>query len=273
MPEQRGNALEQQGAAGDTRRGCRGRAQEAVATAGSTAAEQAGRGRRLRVARLCVAARGRRVLRRRRRWLLDARPRPAAGRNGRRGRRARLAAAEQAAEEARRLLLRWVETRRLLLEFSDAILRIVQRQILNKHRLHEIVGRVRHLGHRLADHRIRLRVLRLSDGALQAGQQRGDQIAFLGFHGVLPVGSGAFSQSPLALPIAARRARCGEPYKRVNEAPLRVSQSVWSQFTRRRGAADGSALGSRRAYASSLVTSQRIVPGGRLSGWPFATGV
>src|SRR5216684_1164971 len=99
-------------------------------------------------------------------------------------------AAACAAEEARGLLLlrRWRRFRlgELALEFGDAALGVAQRHILDQHRLHQVIRRIRLIRQGAADERVGLGVLGLNALLREAVEKSGDEVAFLRRHDVPP---------------------------------------------------------------------------------------
>lgn len=70
----------------------------------------------------------------------------------------------------------------MLLERGDTVLRFMQRHVLDKHGLGQQIDSIRLLRRRLANERFRFGILGLAALLLQAGEKRGDKIAFLGRH-------------------------------------------------------------------------------------------
>src|SRR6185437_11987389 len=75
------------------------------------------------------------------------------------------------------------------LELGDAVLRVMQRHVLDQRRLDQQVERVGNPRAGLADQRVGLGIARLPALLLQTGEKGGDQIAFLRRHGGLVLGT------------------------------------------------------------------------------------
>ena len=94
-------------------------------------------------------------------------PRPRTGGRGAAAGGSWRAGAEQTAEEAR-WLCRLLRVSELLFQIGDPLLRGVQTEVLDQHRLDEIVGHVGLLAQRLPNERIGFGVLGLTAGTFQA---------------------------------------------------------------------------------------------------------